>query len=129
MTRRRAPGAVPAGVVLALALLAACVRPPEAPPRIIDRGDPAAGAAAIERHACGACHIIPGIRGARSPVGPPLEAYSRRAFVAGTLPNNQDNLVRFLLDPDRVRPGTAMPDLGLTEREAEDIAAYLLGLG
>lgn len=31
----------------------------------------------------------------------------------------------FILDPASVRPGTTMPDAGLTEDEARDIAAYL----
>jgi cytochrome c len=32
------------------------------------------------------------------------------------------------MDPKEVEPGTAMPDLGIGEAEARDIAAYLFTL-
>jgi cytochrome c1 len=41
------------------------------------------------------------------------------------LPNTPDNLVRWLRDPQAVSPQTIMPDLGLGEPQARDIAAYL----
>jgi len=33
-----------------------------------------------------------------------------------------------LRDTQQVKPGTAMPQLGLTERDARDVAAYLASL-
>lgn len=77
---------------------------------------------------CGSCHTIPGIYTARGLVGPPLMFFSRRTMIAGELPNTPDNLVRWIRDPKLVEPGTAMPDLGLTDREARDVAAYLYTL-
>ncbi|HEX6210600.1 MAG TPA: cytochrome C1, partial [Methylomirabilota bacterium] len=50
-------------------------------------GDPARGRAVIREFGCGACHTIPGVRGARGLVGPPLTAFARRTYVAGRLPN------------------------------------------
>jgi cytochrome c1 len=47
-------------------------------------------------------------------------------MLAGRLPNERDNLVRWLREPQALKPGSAMPDLGVTERDARDIAAYLL---
>jgi cytochrome c2 len=91
-------------------------------------GDPAAGARAIDAYGCGACHTIPGIRSASSMVGPPLTEWGHRTFIAGTVANDVDNLITWLRDPDAIRPGTAMPDLGVTEADARDIAAYLLDL-
>ncbi|MGE0733085.1 MAG: cytochrome c family protein [Acidimicrobiia bacterium] len=88
-------------------------------------GDPGSGAELIGAHGCGACHRIPGIPGARSLVGPPLDGWSYRSYVAGALLNNEENLVRWLVDPQVIEPGTAMPSLGLTEAEARDITAYL----
>jgi cytochrome c1 len=61
-------------------------------------------------------------------VGPPLTDFSHRGFIAGQLPNTGPNLIRWLLDPQAVEPGTDMPDLNLTETEARDIAAYLFTL-
>jgi cytochrome c1 len=83
------------------------------------------GHALIERHACGACHTIPGVHGAVGVVGPPLDFFSRRSFIAGELPNTPANLQRWLLDPSAVEPRTAMPNVGLAPDEARDIAAYL----
>lgn len=86
------------------------------------------GKAAIVSKGCGSCHVIPGIRGARGLVGPPLFFWSRRTMIAGELPNTPDNLIRWIKDPKAVEPGTAMPDLGLTDQQARDVAAYLYTL-
>jgi mono/diheme cytochrome c family protein len=89
---------------------------------------PGRGKVAIEQYACVTCHRIPGIVGPNAPVGPPLEGMGARARVAGLLPNTQENLVRFLREPQGVHPASAMPDLDVSERDARDIAAYLLTL-
>jgi cytochrome c2 len=34
-------------------------------------------------------------------------------------------MVRWLMHPQALIPGTGMPELGMTERDARDIAAYL----
>lgn len=91
-------------------------------------GDPAAGRLAIREHGCGACHTIPGVAGPRGIVGPPLEAWSRHVYIAGVLPNEPELLVRWIVDPPALVPGTAMPAMGVSEREARDIAAYLYRL-
>jgi cytochrome c1 len=62
---------------------------------------------------------------ARGQVGPPLAQFGRRAFIAGVLSNNPDNLVKWLRSPQSVIPGNAMPNTELTEEDARDIAAYL----
>ena len=58
-------------------------------------------------------------------VGPAPDGYTRQRIIAGRLPNTQQNLARWLLDPAAVSPDTAMPYVGLTEREAAEIAAFL----
>ena len=88
-------------------------------------GDVAAGAELIERAGCGSCHMIPGIDGADGLVGPPLIHWSRRVMIAGLLKNTPSNLVTWLMAPQDVVPNNAMPDLGLSEEQARDIAAYL----
>ena len=102
--------------------------PSREPPPQVPGGDPQRGAADIERVGCGACHVVPGISRADGTVGPPLTDFSHRGFIAGQLPNTGPNLIRWLLDPQAVEPGTDMPDLNLTETEARDIAAYLFTL-
>lgn len=115
-------------VALALGLLPACSNGPEARSQTVAAGDVTLGREAMVEHGCGACHRIPGVRGADGLVGPPLDAFGERSYIAGQLPNDQENLVRWIMDPDRVEPGTAMPDLGVSEDEAINISAYLLSL-
>jgi cytochrome c1 len=88
-------------------------------------GDPAAGRAAIQRFECGACHVIPGVSGARGQVGPPLAAYGRRVYIAGKLPQDATLLARWIADAPSLAPGTAMPKIEMTAAEARDMAAYL----
>lgn len=94
-------------------------------PQAVEAGDPQNGRALIVRAGCGSCHRIPGIATARGEVGPPLDHLSRRAYLAGVLPNSHANLARWIARPQSVAPGSAMPDLGLTDAQAQDIAAYL----
>jgi cytochrome c1 len=42
------------------------------------------------------------------------------------LPNTQANLVHWIRDPKSVDPRTAMPTLGVSERDALDMSAWLL---
>jgi cytochrome c len=127
---RRSGAAWAAVAAIAAAVVAgACASTPtrESPPQV-PGGDPRRGSVAIERFGCGSCHVIPGIRGADGAVGPPLTDFAHRGYIAGELPNNGDNLVRWIMDPRGVEPGTAMPDLGIGEADARDIAAYLFTL-
>ncbi|AEC19469.1 putative cytochrome c [Pusillimonas sp. T7-7] len=82
----------------------------------------------IAEYGCVACHTVPGVKGPATMVGPPLEKLALRGYIGGVLPNTADNLVRWLLDPPAIDPKTAMPDMGLSNEDARDIAAYLLGL-
>ncbi|SFQ97092.1 c-type cytochrome [Poseidonocella sedimentorum] len=91
-------------------------------------GDPETGARLIAQYGCGACHTIPGIARARGSVGPALHGFRRQAYIAGVLPNRPGDLVNWLQSPPRYAPQTAMPDMGITEAEAEHMAAYLYTL-
>ena len=119
----------PRRTVLILALLLpACDEEPPAHLRMAE-ADPARGREVIRAEACGACHVIPGVEGAVSWVGPPLTEWARRSYVGGRLPYAPEHLVAWLRDPQAISPGSAMPNLGLTEGEARDAAAYLYTLG
>lgn len=115
--------------VLTVLMLAGCDALRERPPaRQVPGGDPSRGPAALATYGCGACHRIPGVDRAEGRVAPPLDDYGDRAFVAGVLANTPDNLVRWIRYPTQVNPPTAMPDLGVTEQDARDMAAYLYTL-
>lgn len=91
-------------------------------------GDPAAGQEAIVDYGCQTCHIIPGIAAPKAYVGPPLDEWPSRSYIAGNLSNTPDNLIQWIRFPQEVEPGTAMPDLDVSEEAARDIAAYLFNL-
>jgi cytochrome c1 len=81
----------------------------------------------MQQKGCGGCHTIPGVPGATGAIGPNLSGVaSRPTIAAGAVPNSgPDNLKRWILDPPAVKPGTAMPKLGLTDDEATTIVAFL----
>lgn len=95
---------------------------------LVVSGNPQRGKEIIQGYGCGSCHTIPGVHDAKGLVGPPLLYFSRRTMIAGELPNTQENLVSWIEHPRQVEPKTAMPDLGLTEDQAYDVAAYLYTL-
>jgi cytochrome c2 len=108
-------------------LLVACNPPPAYRPEVTG-GDAVRGSAAITRYQCGACHLIPGIPGARGRLGPPLESFARHSYIAGRYPNTPELLMQWLQDPPAMAPRTAMPDVGISHEEARDMAAFLYTL-
>ena len=107
-------------------VLAACEEVP-AHQRVVG-GDPEVGRALIAAHGCTACHQIPGVRIMSGSVGPSLDDFGRRTYIAGRLPNRPATLTAWLRDPPAIDPQTAMPAMGVSEREARDMAAYLYTL-
>jgi cytochrome c len=117
---------IPALCLIVLTVLTAgCSR---ATPVQVTGGNAERGEAAIERYGCVACHSIPGIANPGSDVGPPLDQIATRSYIAGVLANTPDAMIRWLRDPPRVDPRTAMPNLGVSEAEARDMTAYLYTL-
>jgi cytochrome c len=115
-------------VLAAVVVTAACAQVPPPPPSESRNGYPERGARLIQQYGCGSCHTVPGVDRADGLVGPPLTRFGARSYIAGELPNNADNLRRWIQDPQSVEPGTAMPNLGVSETDARDIAAYLFTL-
>ena len=91
-------------------------------------GSPAAeGEALIASKPCVGCHTIPGVPGATGTVGPNLGGVASRTTIAGgAVPNKgPDDLKAWIMNPPGLKPGTAMPNLALTDDEATKIVAYL----
>lgn len=105
----------------------ACGAAPAAVPVRVG-GDADRGKRALHQYACSACHTIPGVTGSSPHVGPPLAGIASRSLIAGKLANTPDNIVRWLRHTKEVDPLTAMPEMGVTEQDARDIAAYLATL-
>src|SRR6187200_138811 len=74
---------------------------------------------------CVMCHAIGGTP-AGSRVGPDLtHLASRRTIAAGTLPNTRGNLAGWILDPQKIKPGTRMPPNQLEPADLQALLAYL----
>ncbi|MBC7501030.1 MAG: cytochrome c [Herminiimonas sp.] len=114
-------------VFLAIVMLAACGQRNPVVMRTV-QGDPERGFVALKQYACQACHLIPGITGSDVHVGPPLAGVAERKYLAGTLPNTPANMVRWIHDPKRIDPLTAMPKQGMSEADAVDMVAYLYNM-
>jgi cytochrome c1 len=87
-------------------------------------GSPARGRALVVAYGCASCHEIPGAA-PLGLVGPSLDHIATRAYIAGKFTNEPIELQAWIRDPPRMKPGTAMPNLGVTDRDARDITAYL----
>ena len=88
-------------------------------------GDLARAPDIIRRYGCAGCHTIPGIPGGDGQVGGPLSDIKHRVYVGGVLTNSPDNLVRWIVSPQAFSPRSAMPETGISEAEARDVAAFL----
>ena len=120
-----------AGMMLLAIALTACGDKPRRyvdDARVLTGGEPEIGERLIIEKGCGSCHSIPGIRGAHAKVGPNLDGIASRAYIGGVAENTPDNMVMWLMDPPRLAPNTAMPNLGLDAHQARNIAAYLYTL-
>jgi cytochrome c oxidase subunit II len=77
---------------------------------------------------CVMCHAISGTP-AGSRIGPDLtHLASRRTIAAGTLPNTRGNLAGWIVDPQRIKPGTRMPPNQLDPADLHALLAYLESL-
>jgi mono/diheme cytochrome c family protein len=91
-------------------------------------GDVSAGRRATQNFLCATCHHIPGLVGTDHHVGPPLDGIGSRQYIGGVILNTPENMVRWLQNPQQIDPLSAMPAMGLSDKEARDIAAFLYTL-
>jgi cytochrome c len=89
------------------------------------RGDERRGGVLIARYGCGGCHVIPGVQRAIGQVAPSLEDFHRRTYIAGVLPNTPEMLAVWIERPQAILPGIGMPNLDVSDSEAQAMAAYL----
>jgi cytochrome c oxidase subunit 2 len=81
----------------------------------------------VQRGSVG-CHAIAG-NAAQAEVGPKLTHFgSRQTLAAGILDKAPDNLARWLKNPQAVKPGSLMPNLGLPDDDITALVAYLQSL-
>jgi cytochrome c oxidase subunit 2 len=59
---------------------------------------------------------------------PNLDNFANRTTLAGFRPNNEEWLRKWLIDPQAVKPGNMMPNVGLTDNEVTELVNYLQSL-
>src|SRR5436190_9686334 len=91
-------------------------------------GSVARGKPAIGMYGCAACHTIPGVERPTATVGPPLTRVAVRQYLGGHLTNSPANMIKWIQHPQAIDPKNAMPELGVTDQDARDIAAFLYTL-
>ena len=79
----------------------------------------------LAQYQCGSCHAIPDVPAARGIRGPSLEAFGKRSYIAGRIPNTPEALARWIVAPAALVPDTTMPSMGVSPAEAHAMAAYL----
>ncbi len=119
---------VPFLILVAAVIVLALYRLPVQSQASVAGGDPDSGKAALQAWGCGACHTIPGVTGATGKVGPALSELSNQSFIAGRLQNTPDNMIQWIMHPQQISPGVDMPDMGVPENVARDMAAYLYSI-
>jgi len=88
-------------------------------------GDAVQGALIFQQRTCANCHTIAGTPAAAR-AGPDLSHFaSRQTLGAGVLDNTPENLMKWLTDPQAIKPGNHMPSLRMAEAELRALVAYL----
>lgn len=76
------------------------------------------GAELFTRKGCVGCHTLKGHPGADGQLGPDLSKVHKDG--------QRDELIAWIRDPQALKPGSRMPSLGLSQKETEALADYLL---
>jgi cytochrome c oxidase subunit 2 len=77
---------------------------------------------------CAYCHAVRGERTVGL-LGPDLTHFAgRRTIAAATLPNTRENLAAWVVDPQRVKPGSKMPATQLAPEQLNALLSYLESL-
>jgi cytochrome c oxidase subunit 2 len=103
------------------------VKAQQAPP--VESADPVAqqGRTLFTQSTCVGCHTIAGVSAGH--IGPDLTHFaSRKTFAGSLMATTPENLIRWIENPEHMKPGALMPNLGFKGEESKALAAYLLSL-
>jgi cytochrome c oxidase subunit 2 len=88
-------------------------------------GASVAGLRLFMSNQCASCHRIAGTA-ANGLVGPDLtHLASRTTLASNTIPNTRSELAAWIANPQAIKPGVGMPDLGLSDGQVTQIVNYL----
>ena len=116
-----------AALLAAFVAAGACDRADD-PLSMMAGGDADRGRTIIKKYGCNTCHTIAGVRGADGLVGPPLTGIAQRMYIGGVTTNTPEHMIAWIQNPKQFDSKTAMPNVGVTRRDAVDIASYLYTL-
>jgi cytochrome c oxidase subunit 2 len=86
------------------------------------------GEVTLATQACAGCHAIRGTP-AQGTVGPDLTDFGARTTIgARTVPNTPENLAKWIVDAQALKPGALMPPIPMSDRDVNNVIAYLEGL-
>jgi cytochrome c oxidase subunit 2 len=89
-------------------------------------GSAAAGERLFMTDQCASCHTIRGTAASYGTVGPDLTHLATRSSLAAlAIPNTPADLEQWIVNPQSIKPGDRMPDLGLSRADAREIVTYL----
>jgi cytochrome c2 len=129
-------------VATALLVLAGCSAPSSPAPKTASpvaasgggatvTGDVANGRLLFTQKGCIACHTAQGVQGATGTIGPNLNGIgdpAKRPKLADGANNSPEHIREWIKDPQKLKPGTMMPNLQLSDKEADDLTALLMTL-
>lgn len=85
----------------------------------------------IFNNSCIGCHAVSPQDGRPEEArqAPNLATFGERSRIAGILEHNEEELKKWLKDPQKIKPGNKMPDYGqMSEEELDALTEYLMGL-
>jgi cytochrome c oxidase subunit II len=86
----------------------------------------AAGEKLFLAKGCVGCHSLVAVNAPKGMIGPNLANVGARSFIgAGSFKNTDENLARWIQNPQAMKQGVLMPNLGVKPEEAASLVAYL----
>ena len=97
-------------------------------PNLTMSSEASEGRKVFETTACINCHAVAGTL-ADGQFGPDLtHLMSRETLASGATSNTRENLRLWIQNPEAIKPGSLMPAMNLTDKELDEVTAYLLTL-
>jgi cytochrome c oxidase subunit 2 len=105
----------------------AAQRAPRAMPDSLRGGALREGEQVFLSHACRGCHTVRGL--SDGPGGPDLTHFASRGTIAGgMLPRTDENVARWILHANEMKPGAGMPGFPVPPHQLEPLVAWLQSL-
>src|SRR3954451_3130669 len=75
---------------------------------------------------CVGCHSLQAVNAPKGMVGPNLANVGARSYIgAGSFKNTDETLARWIQNPQAMKKGVLMPNLGVKPEEAKSLVAFL----